>query len=61
MNEPVIAPDAPWFASYTSEVPQQPELSGLSVHQMLANAAGQWPQRTAVNFMGRDLSYGELD
>lgn len=61
MNQPVIAPDAPWFASYPSEVPQQPELSGLSVHQMLANAAGQWPQRTAVNFMGRDLSYGELD
>ncbi|MFL1404603.1 long-chain-fatty-acid--CoA ligase [Marinobacter sp. M1N3S26] len=61
MNQAVVAPDAPWFSSYPPEIPHQPELTGLSVHQMLAQAAGRWPQRAAVNFMGRDLSYGELD
>ena len=61
MNRAVVAPDAPWFSSYPPEIPHQPELTGLSVHQMLAQAAGRWPQRAAVNFMGRDLSYTELD
>ncbi|WP_328188312.1 AMP-binding protein [Marinobacter sp. OP 3.4] len=61
MNQAVVAPDAPWFSSYPPEIPHQPELTGLSVHQMLAQAAGRWPQRAAVNFMGRDLSYTELD
>ncbi|MFW5824310.1 MAG: AMP-binding protein, partial [Marinobacter sp.] len=61
MNENVVAPDAPWFATYPPGVPHQPELSGCPVHRMLAEAAGRWPQRVAVSFMGRDLSYPELD
>ena len=61
MTQSVVAPDAPWFSCYPDGVPHQPELSGRSVHQMLADAANQWPDRVAVNFMGRDLSYPELD
>lgn len=61
MSESVVAPDSPWFSSYPPEVPQQPELTGLSVHQMLTDSASRWPERAAVNFMGRELSYPELD
>ncbi|GGY71021.1 long-chain-fatty-acid--CoA ligase [Marinobacter zhanjiangensis] len=61
MTKSVVAPDSPWFSSYPPEVPQQPELTGLSVHQMLTDSASRWPDRAAVNFMGRELSYPELD
>ncbi|MFC4260288.1 long-chain fatty acid--CoA ligase [Marinobacter lacisalsi] len=61
MSQSVVAPDSPWFSSYPDEIPHQPELTGLSVHQMLKSAASQWPDRAAVNFMGRELSYPELD
>jgi long-chain acyl-CoA synthetase len=61
MSEFVVAPDSPWFSSYPPEIPHQPELTGLSVHQMLTASASRWPDRAAVNFMGRDMSYPELD
>lgn len=61
MNNNPVAPEAPWFASYPPEIPHEPELSGRSVHQMLADAAKQWPDRVAIHFMGRDVSYTELD
>lgn len=61
MTDRIVAPDSPWFASYPADVPHEPEHSGRSVHQMLTDAAAQWPERVAVNFMGRDLSYTELE
>ncbi len=61
MNQSVVAPDASWFRNYPEGVPHQPELSSQSVQQMLTSSAAQWPQRSAINFMGRNLSYQELD
>ncbi|SFR77810.1 long-chain acyl-CoA synthetase [Marinobacter daqiaonensis] len=61
MMNSAVAPDAPWFRNYPEGVPHQPELSGHAVHQMLAQSAGRWPDRSALNFMGRNISYQELD
>ncbi|WP_323750740.1 long-chain fatty acid--CoA ligase [Marinobacter sp.] len=56
-----IPTDGPWFRSYPQGVPHHPELSGHAVHEMLSNAAEQWPDRIAVDFMGHQFSYAELD
>lgn len=61
MTQQQVPVDAPWFNSYPEGIPFAPELSGRAVHHMLADAARRWPQRTALNFMGRDIRYQELD
>lgn len=61
MTDSVVAPDAPWFRTYPEGIPHQPELTGLSVQQMLSESARRWPERAALNFMGRNVSYRELD
>ncbi|WP_339805299.1 long-chain fatty acid--CoA ligase [uncultured Marinobacter sp.] len=53
--------DAPWFKTYPPGIPAQPDLTGRSVQQMLAASAQRWPTRAAVQFMGKAISYQELD
>ena len=56
-----VPADAPWFRSYPQGIPHYPDLSGQPVHEMLAHSAARWPDRPAIQFMGREISYRELD
>ena len=56
-----VPTDAPWFRSYPQGLPYHPELFGHTVHDMLASSAERWPEQVAINFMGRQISYRELD
>ncbi|MFL1407304.1 long-chain-fatty-acid--CoA ligase [Marinobacter sp. M1N3S26] len=61
MSHQQVPPDARWFSSYPSGIPHRPDLSGRAVHDMLTDAARRWPERSAIHFMGREISYRELD
>ncbi len=56
-----VSPDAPWLQTYPEGIPHHPETSGRSVHEMLADVAMRWPDRAAIHFLGRDITYQELD
>ena len=56
-----VSPDAPWLQTYPEGIPHHPEMSGRSVHEMLADVAKRWPDRTAIHFLGRDITYQQLD
>src|SRR5690554_3232410 len=56
-----VSPDAPWLQTYPEGIPHHPEMSGRSVHEMLSESAKRWPDRPAIHFLGRSITYRELD
>ncbi|MCC5812890.1 MAG: long-chain fatty acid--CoA ligase [Ectothiorhodospiraceae bacterium] len=50
----------PWIASYPEGMAWELNHSHQPVYQMLADSARHWPDRTALAFMGRNISYAEL-
>jgi len=53
--------EMPWLQNYDSGVPEQIPLPGQLLHDMLANAAHDFPDRPAIIFFGQKISYRELD
>jgi long-chain acyl-CoA synthetase len=51
----------PWIASYPPGVSWNAELETSAVQDILARAAARWPDHPALDFMGRKISYFELD
>jgi long-chain acyl-CoA synthetase len=51
----------PWIASYPPGVRWDAEIPLMPVQQILEDAAARWPDGPAVDFMGRKISYRELD
>lgn len=49
-----------WLASYPKEVPHSIELPEIPVHQFLTQAFESMPNKVAIHFMGRELTYKEL-
>ncbi|WP_339172424.1 long-chain-fatty-acid--CoA ligase [Solibacillus sp. FSL R5-0691] len=49
-----------WLASYPKEVPHSIELPEIPVHQFLTEAFESMPNKVAIHFMGRELTYKEL-
>ena len=49
-----------WLASYPEEVPHSIELPEIPVHQFLTQAFESAPNKVAIHFMGRELTYKEL-
>ena len=50
-----------WLQHYDSDVPETLPLSKLALHDMLSNAARQFPERPALIFFGQRIGYRELD
>ena len=50
-----------WHKSYVPQVPHQIELENIAMPEFLAGNAKKFPDRTALIFMGKKISYGELD
>lgn len=49
-----------WFANYPEEVPHSLELPEMPIHQFLTDAYESIPNKVAIHFMGRELTYKEL-
>lgn len=50
----------PWIKSYPDGIRWDVELPVSPVHEIVDRSAAQWPERTAIDFMGRRISYREL-
>jgi long-chain acyl-CoA synthetase len=53
--------DMPWIKSYPPGVRWDAEIPLMPVQQILEESASKWPNNPAVDFMGRKISYSELD
>ena len=53
--------ERPWLAAYDPGVPADIDVPDEPLHAALAEAARRYPRRTAIRFLGRSLSYVELD
>ncbi|RJG06816.1 long-chain fatty acid--CoA ligase [Noviherbaspirillum cavernae] len=61
MNDNVIdAVDFPWIKSYPAGVRWEAQLPVMPVPQLLDDAAAKWPDNPALDFMGRKITYREL-
>jgi long-chain acyl-CoA synthetase len=52
--------DMPWLASYPAGVRWDIDIRPTPTQQLLDDTAAKWPDRPALEFMGRRLSYSEL-
>ncbi|MEB3760139.1 MAG: long-chain fatty acid--CoA ligase [Desulfurococcales archaeon] len=50
----------PWLKSYDEGVPSEIEIPEKPLYWILEQAAEQFPNRTALHFLGRNVSYKEL-
>jgi len=50
----------PWIASYPAGVRWDIDVEPRPVQSILAATAAKWPDKPALNFMGRRISYSEL-
>lgn len=53
--------DKPWLKSYEDVVPETVEIPDQPLHHFLEDSARKYPQKTAVIFKGRKISYKELN
>jgi long-chain acyl-CoA synthetase len=53
--------DRPWLTSYDRGVPAEIDVPDESLHVALGRAAERFPERAAIRFYGRAISYLELD
>ena len=53
--------DKPWIKSYPAGVRWDLSIEPMPVPQIIEDAAAAWPDNPALRFMGRRISYRELD
>jgi long-chain acyl-CoA synthetase len=51
----------PWIKSYPPNVRWDADIPLMPVQQILEEAASKWPNNPAIDFMGRKISYSELN
>ncbi len=52
--------EKPWLAHYPPEIPHTLTYPSMPVQQFLTRAYETYPKKTAIHFMGKELSYEEL-
>ncbi|RPF55425.1 long-chain-fatty-acid--CoA ligase [Aquisalibacillus elongatus] len=50
----------PWFKHYPEEVPKTMEYDNRPLHGLLMDAAENYPDKVAIHFMGKELTYQEV-
>ena len=60
VNTMVHGAEKPWLEHYDQEVPQALLYPELSLNDLVEQTVRQDPQRVALVFMGKRLSYAEL-
>jgi len=58
---PVQAKNKPWFDSWPKDLPQNLEFPKLPLHQILEKTAKEHPEKTAIAYLEREITYAELD
>lgn len=53
--------DRPWFKSYAPGVPKEIDYRKITISECLSRTAEKFGDRVALNFMGKRITYGELD
>jgi long-chain acyl-CoA synthetase len=53
--------DMPWLKSYPPGVKWDGDISPTPVQQILQDAAAKWPNNPAIDFMGRKITFAELN
>lgn len=53
--------DMPWIKSYPPGVRWDADVSPTPVQQILEDAAAKWPGHSAIDFMGRKITFAELN
>ncbi|GEL76811.1 long-chain-fatty-acid--CoA ligase [Tenuibacillus multivorans] len=49
-----------WFEHYPEEVPKTIEYDNKPLHEFLVETATNYPDKTAIHFMGKELTYQEV-
>ena len=49
-----------WLASYPEEIPHSLELPEMPIQQFLTQAYAEVPNKVAIHFMGKELTYKEV-
>ncbi|TWT08380.1 AMP-binding protein [Planococcus sp. CPCC 101016] len=52
--------EKPWLAHYPPEIPHTLSYPSMPVQEYLTKAYEKYPQKVAIHFMGKELSYEEL-
>ena len=50
----------PWLGLYPKEIPATLEYSREPVQEYLVNAANEFPEKTAIHFMGKEMTFKQL-
>lgn len=50
----------PWLKHYPAEIPATLQYNPIPIHEYLSHAANQFPDRIAIHFMGKELTYQQL-
>ncbi len=50
----------PWFKNYPEEVPRSIEYDKRPLQDFLKDAAEKFPDKVAIHFMGKELTYEEV-
>ena len=50
----------PWLKNYPKEIPASLEYKNVPVQHFLQHAASEFPNHTAIHFMGKELTYDQL-
>lgn len=50
----------PWLTAYPKEIPAELEFRKEPVQQYLVDAAKSFPEKVAIHFMGKEMTYKEL-
>jgi long-chain acyl-CoA synthetase len=53
--------EKPWFRNYASGVKRNLDYEQLTISQALTRSANRFPDKTALNYMGRRITYRELE
>ncbi|MEZ5774247.1 MAG: long-chain fatty acid--CoA ligase [Hyphomicrobiaceae bacterium] len=57
---PASPASMPWLARYPAGIDWHQRFSPSPVHEMLDRAADRYPRKTCTHFLGREMSYGEI-
>ena len=58
---PVELGDRVWYNSYAPGVPRSIRFEDITPPEVLTRTAGKFPKRTALLFMGKKISYADLE
>ncbi|MEH6944349.1 AMP-binding protein, partial [Bacillus sp. JJ722] len=52
--------DKPWLEQYPDEIPKTLNYGTLPLQNYLKEAAAEQPEKSAIHFMGKEITYHEL-